>query len=83
MKGTDEERTIIRFLKKEMKDAQYFDIITRNELIQALQKGPCSELDFENYNNARETYFTLSGLYDCYVDEIATRFKHEIRFGKS
>jgi len=83
MKVTNEEKIIIQFLKKEMNEARAYEKDARKELIQGLENRPHDMLDFEHYNDARNTYLVLSGMYDSYVDEIVTRFKNEIRFGKS
>jgi len=79
MKVTDEEKVIIRFLKKEMSEARAYEKDARKELIQGLKNKPYDSIDFEHYDDARNTYLVLAGLYYSFVDEIATRFKHEIR----
>ena len=83
MKVTNEEKIIIQFLKKEMKEARAYEEDARKELIQGLKNRPYDMLDFEHYCDARNTYLVISGMYDTFIDEIATRFKNEIRFGKS
>ena len=83
MKVTNEEKIIIQFLKKEMKEAKAYEEDVRKELIQGLENKPYDLTEFERYNDACYTYFVISGMYETYVDDIVTRFKHEIRFGKS
>ena len=43
MKVTDEERTIIKFLKKERDDTKTWEMEARMELIKRLKNGPCEE----------------------------------------
>ena len=79
MKVTNEERAIIRFLKKERDTAKAWEMKERERLIEKLQ-GPCELEDFQDYFDAVSDFFTMNGTYGAYVDEISTRFRNEIYF---
>ena len=79
MKVTNEEKIIIRFLKKERDEAKEHESKARKELIEKLQ-GPCELADFQDYFDAVSDFFMMNGTYGAYVDEISTRFRNEIYF---
>lgn len=83
MKVTNEEKIIIRFLKNERNDAKVREMKERERLIARLKQGPCELTNFQDYIDAVSDFYAMNGTYGAYVDEIVTRFKNEIRYGKS
>ena len=78
MKVTNEERAIIKFLKKERDEAKEWEMEERKRLIEKLKQGPCEISDFDNYVDAFSNFLAMSGTYGCYVDDIRMRIKNEI-----
>lgn len=73
MKVTNEERIIIKFLKKERDEAKVWEMEERERLIKKLKKRPCEESDFVEYIDAHANWLAFEGTYGGFVDNIRMR----------
>lgn len=78
MKVTNEERAIIKFLKKERNEAKIWEMEERERLIKRLKARPCEESDFVEYIDAHANYLAFEGTYGAFVDNIRMRIINEI-----
>ena len=83
MKVTNEEKFVIRFLKINMKKAEKWEKRERMKLIEELKEHSLENWEFEHYNEAREMFFSLAGMYESYVDDIRVRILNQLHSDKS